>query len=191
MASQDMARADMASQDMASQDMASQDMARVDMTTPTLDQGVDQGVDQGPDQDMSAPAIVASDTCEGAADVTQGVVLMGLTTVGATDDYNAVGRGCPVGQVTGPDVVFKVSPTQAARYRVVVTPLDATFNPMIYVKQTCGMPGCINGTVLNGPGQPESLTFEVEAQQTAYIIIDGDFRSGRAQGAFNLELTRL
>lgn len=168
-------KADMAQ---APDDMGTSDMA-LDMASPQ---------DQAPDM---PPAPVAADTCPMAADVTQGITLAGLTTVGAADDYNAQGTGCPSGRVTGGDVVFYVAPVVATRYQITVTPTNARYNPMIYVKSDCMANACLDGTVLNGPGVVERLTLEVPAGQRSYIIIDGDLRSGDAQGSFDLEIIKL
>jgi hypothetical protein len=69
-----------------------------------------------------------------------------------------------------------------------VTPLASTpsFDPMLYAVSTCGGTGCLAGTVLNGPGQAEEITFSVDAGQTAWVVVDGELAS---RGAFDLQVT--
>lgn len=174
--SDDMAKPnDMAASDMPTSDMATADMADAPADMPDLP------------PDMPPVVIQAADTCAMAADVTQGVSLMGLTTVGAADDYDSQGAKCPVGRITGNDVAFFVMPAQETTYKITVTPMGR-YNPMIYIKTDCAANACLDGTVLNGPGVAESLTTTIGAGVKAYIIIDGDFRSGDANGVFNLEV---
>jgi hypothetical protein len=59
-------------------------------------------------------------------------------------------------------------------YTIVVTPLNGTYDPMLYVQTTCGANACLAATILNGPGQPESLNVTVPGGTTAYIIVDGE-----------------
>ncbi|MEW6435138.1 MAG: hypothetical protein AB1730_26860 [Myxococcota bacterium] len=46
--------------------------------------------------------------------------------------------------------------------------------------------GCLAGTVLNGPGEPESISLGLGAGETVYRIVDGELAS---RGAFDLEVT--
>lgn len=165
------------------QDMPADDMAKADMADAPADMP-----DLAPD--MPSLVVGAADTCAMASDVTQGVSLMGLTTVGTADDYDADGDKCPVGKITGNDVAFFVMPAQDTTYKITVTPMGR-YNPMIYIKTDCAADACLDGTVLNGPGVAESLTTPIDAGVKAYIIIDGDFRSGDSNGVFNLEVTAL
>ena len=81
-----------------------------------------------------------------------------------------------------------LQPTVATSYTVRVTPLASSpsFDPMLYAVSTCGGTGCLAGTVLNGPGQPEAITLTVGAGQVAYVVVDGELAS---RGAFDLEVT--
>jgi hypothetical protein len=124
-----------------------------------------------------------------APDVTAGGTFTGATDVaGVVDDYGpAAGNGCATGgSASGRDVAYALSPTVTTTYTVVVTPLNATFDPMLYVQTTCGGTGCLAGTVFNGPGQPESVTFTVQAGTTAYVIVDGELVS---KGPFSISIT--
>ncbi len=98
------------------------------------------------------------------------------TTTGQTDDYGpSVGNGCPSGGLgSGRDVAYRLSPTVTTGYRVTVRPLNTSYDPMLYVQASCGVNQCVTGTILNGPGQQESVTFSVPAGETVYIIVDGE-----------------
>jgi hypothetical protein len=110
-----------------------------------------------------------------APNVTAGGVFLG-TTEGMTDDYGpSAGNGCPSGgTASGRDVAYLLSPSVTTTYTVTVRPLTPSFDPMLYVQATCGANACIAGTVLNGAGQQESLTFTVQGGQTVYVIVDGE-----------------
>ena len=149
--------------------------------TPVLDGGV--------------LALNGADQCGASApDVTAGGSFLGSTFM-ATDDYSVAGSGCPSGgTASGRDVAYLVAPAVTRTYRVVVTPLDRVlpdggvvrFDPMLYVQVACGAGACLAGTILNGVGQPEDVTFTVMAGQTAYIVVDGELAS---RGDFQLDVS--
>ena len=123
------------------------------------------------------------DTCAAALDATTGGTFPGTTDT-ATDDYGPSGTGCPAGgSASGRDVAYRLSPSVTTNYTVTVTPMSSSFDPMLYVQQTCGGTGCVTGTVLNGAGQPESLTFTVQGGATVYLVVDGELVS---KGPFTL-----
>ncbi|TNE88232.1 MAG: hypothetical protein EP330_15540 [Deltaproteobacteria bacterium] len=130
-----------------------------------------------------------ADTCADAIDVTAGASLSG-TTVGATDDYSTgIGnQNCPVGSLTDADVAYVVRPSVDTGYRVVVTPTDGSFDPMLYVKVDCDADPCVDGTVLNGAGVQESLAFTATGGVSTYIIVDGE---NFTSGAFTIAVTLL
>lgn len=160
----------------------------VDMSQDMSDQGGGDMVDMTSDMvDMNNMGL-GGETCAMALDVTAGGTWDNQSTLRANDDYDSgLGNdGCPVGRITGKDLVYSVTPTLLTRYKVTVTPA-AGYNPMIYVKQDCAADACVDGTVLNGPGQPESLSFEALPNQTYYIIVDGQFGAvGDSDGDFTL-----
>lgn len=144
--------------------------------------------------DAGVIALNGADTCDAAPDVSAGGLFSG-STFSATDDYSISGANCPTGgAASGRDVAYAFTPPTTRTYRVVVTPIDRVlpdgglvrFNPMLYVQSMCGVPGCIAGTRLNGTGMPESLTFQVAANQTVYLVIDGENVS---RGDFELEVS--
>ncbi len=140
-------------------------------------------------------ALNGDDVCSASApDVTAGGSFLGSTFT-ATDDYSVAGSGCPSGgSASGRDVAYLVSPPVTRTYRVVVTPLDRVlpdagvvrFDPMLYVQMSCGAGACLAGTILNGVGQPEDVTFTVMAGQTAYLVVDGELAS---RGDFQLDVS--
>lgn len=155
----------------------------------TTDAGVDAAADAGMDAsvDMGTPTY---DTCEGAIDVTAGGTFTG-TTVGETDNYGpfSAANGCPTGGLaSGPEVVYSFTPTANTTYDLVVTPDDASYDPMLYILTDCANDSlCAAGTVLNGAGVAESLReFQAVANTTYYLIVDGE---GLSSGAFTLEVT--
>jgi hypothetical protein len=120
-------------------------------------------------------ALNGGDQCANAPDVTTGGVFVGTTT-GQTDDYGpSAGNGCASGGLaSGRDVAYLLNPAAETAYTVTVRPLNTTFDPMLYVQAACGANQCVTGTVLNGPGQQESVTFTVPAGQSVYVIVDGE-----------------
>lgn len=128
------------------------------------------------------------DVCASALDVTGGGTFTG-STMNATDDYAPSGAGCPTGgAASGRDVTYVVKPTSGKMYTVKVTPLAATpsFDPMLYAVSTCGGTGCLAGTVLNGAGEPEQITFSAGAGQTVFVVVDGELAS---RGQFEMVVT--
>ncbi|MFP4599980.1 MAG: hypothetical protein ACLFVJ_17110 [Persicimonas sp.] len=148
----------------------------------TDDAATDTGADTGADGSREVPG----DTCETAIDVTSGGSFDTETTTDATDDYSASAsdENCPSGQFSGKDKVYAVSPTTTTTYEVSVVPVD-DFDPFIYTRDDCSQPACIDGTVLNGPGDPESLTFDVQGGETVFVIVDGELGS---EGDYSLSV---
>ena len=149
------------------------------------------GVSSG---DGGVVPLAGGETCALAPDVTAGGRFSG-TTNGFADDYSVSGPGCPAGgAASGRDVAYRLSPAVARVYTVRVTPVPATladggsnrFDPMLVVQRACGQSGCVTGTILNGPGDPEAVTISVSAGDTVYVIVDGE-RGTR--GEFELEVS--
>ena len=134
-------------------------------------------------------ALNGGDTCAMAPDVTAGGVFTGTTdTTGVVDDYGPSAGTCPTGgSASGRDVAYALSPATTTSYTVTVTPLNSTFDPLLYAQLACGTNTCLAGTTLNGPGQPESITFSVTGGQTAYVIVDGELVS---KGPFEISIQR-
>ena len=162
------------------------DAAAADDADVALDAATDDA-DVAPD---AASPENGGDTCELARDVTAGGTFVGQSTrAPATDTYGPMGAGCPSGgAASGRDVAYVVRPTLATGYRVRVVPSASTptYDPMLYAVRTCGAAGCVAGTVLNGPGSAEEITFAVVADETVYIVVDGELASS---GDFDLTVT--
>lgn len=172
-----------ATEDMPVEDMeVTEDMPAEDM--PAEDMPPDAEPDAEPD---SPPDLPQGDTCEDAIDVTAGASLTGQTTVGATDDYEASfsGDNCPNARFSGPDRAYVVQPGTPTTYTVQVLP-EAGFDPSLYVKVDCSQEACVTGTVLNGAGVQESVTFDAPAGVPTFIIVDGEQFS---EGMFDLNVT--
>lgn len=171
------------SEDMPVEDMPAEDMP-ADEDMPVEDMSPDAEPDAEPD---SPPDLPEGDTCQDAIDVTAGAALTGQTTVGATDDYEASfsGDNCPNARFSGPDRAYVVQPATPTNYTVQVLP-EAGFDPSLYVKVDCSQDACVTGTVLNGEGVQESVTFDAPAGIPTYIIVDGEQFS---EGMFDLNVT--
>ncbi|MFT3711807.1 MAG: hypothetical protein QM817_29565 [Archangium sp.] len=117
-----------------------------------------------------------NDTCATAIDATALGTFTGTTAAPATDDYGpSLGMGCAAGgAASGRDVVYSLSPVLTTNYTVTVTPMNSSYDPMLYAQATCGSDMCLGATIFNGPGQPETITFGVPGGTTAYIIVDGE-----------------
>ena len=145
--------------------------------------------------DAGAIALNGADTCSASApDVTAGGTFLGSTFL-ATDDYSVSGMGCPSGgAASGRDVAYLLAPSVTRAYRVRVTPLERPlgdggvirFDPMLYVQPVCGAGQCVAGTIFNGVGEPEEVTFTVNAGQTVYVVVDGELAS---RGDFELDVS--
>jgi len=145
--------------------------------------------------DAGAVTLNGADTCSGSApDVTAGGRFLGSTFL-ATDDYSVSGAGCPSGgAASGRDVAWLLAPSVTRTYRVRVTPLERPltdggvirFDPMLYVQAVCGAGQCVAGTIFNGVGEPEEVTFTANAGQTLYVVVDGELES---RGDFELEVS--
>jgi hypothetical protein len=114
----------------------------------------------------------SAEDCDTALDVTAGGVWPDQSLVGARDDYDADGAGCPFARTAG-DRVYVVQPVAGTSYRVTVQPAGS-FDPALYVMSDCAQQTCVAGTVFNGPGQPEVVTFRAEAGQRRFIVVDGE-----------------
>lgn len=127
----------------------------------------------------------SNDTCLEAINATEGLNIY-ASTIGATDDYNP--EKCVYSFFSGPDIVYYVDAEANTTYEVTVTPFRS-FDPMIYVLEDCNNQECIYGTVLNGAGETERLTFKNETFSTKrfYIIIDGEAGD---EGTFTLSIIK-
>jgi hypothetical protein len=124
-----------------------------------------------------------------AISIAAGQTIDNQTTVGASDDYAARGRdeGCPNNVASGRDRVYLFNSANAGDFRVVVVP-EASFDPAIYVRLDCANAVCVTGTVLNGEGVQESVTFTATANTDYYLIVDGELGDS---GAYSIAVQAL
>lgn len=127
-----------------------------------------------PEADAGSPdagPVIVTPRCDSAVNVTAGGAFVG-STMGGSDDYSASGAGCPSGGLgSGNDVAFLIDPPSPAMYRVVVEPLDAGWDPMIYATVDCSFAsGCLAGSRFNGAGEDEMIEFM--ATGPTYVIVD-------------------
>lgn len=155
----------------------------------TADMGSDMAdVDAGTDTEVDTahePPLASGETCAEAIVVAAGDSIPG-TTVGAVDDYEAdfSGDNCPNNSVSGPDRVYAFTSAVTGQFKVTVIP-DDDFDAALYMRTDCALDACVDGTILNGPGVSESLTFTAEASITYYIIVDGELGDS---GSYTLTL---
>lgn len=173
--------------DVADEDDAGEDAGGdADEDPDTGDDAGDDTGDAGEEPDADETPVGDGSSCEQAIDVSEGIVLENETTVGGPETQDADGEGCPSGRISGPERFYVVQPEVATNYRVRVEPADVSFDPMIYVRSSCETSVCLDGTVFNGPGDPETLSFEAPAGVASYIIVDGQLLS---EGGYRLEVT--
>lgn len=159
--------------DGGSADAASSDGSLADAQPPAIDAG------PAPD--------AANTTCQAPVDISAGGTFAGQSTVGATDKLSPPsGNGCPAGGLnSGPDIIYVVSPPSDTLYEITVTPGNGSFDPMLYAMTSCDFDtGCSAGTILNGPGSSEQITFTAGSQDV-YVVVDGESNSS---GPFTMEV---
>ena len=142
--------------------------------------------DAGPGADADAEPPARGDTCADAIDATADGAFIG-NTEDAADDYEArpAVDNCPSGAASGPDIVYALSPEVETTYHLEVAPGEG-FDPFLYVRADCAADACIDGTVLNGPGDSENLEVTVPGGSTYYVIVDGELGDA---GGFTLTVT--
>ncbi len=156
----------------------------------TTNNVADMGMDVGQDMEVDAMADLGpgsdGDLCATAIPISAGQTIDNQTTVGATDDYEARARdeGCPNNVASGRDRVYLFNSPVAGNFRVTVVP-EASFDPAIYVRLDCASLVCVTGTVLNGEGVQESVTFDAIADTDYYLIVDGELGDS---GAYSIML---
>lgn len=134
------------------------------------DGGDDAGEDGGPsDAGVDAPMDSGLMSCAIATIPFTGPIPHALET----DQIDPPDIGCVGTSASGPDRTYAfVASLGAGTYRI------DTLDPMIYVLESCDATECIDGTMLNGPGEAESLELELEADQVVYVVVDTEPASG-------------
>lgn len=158
-----------------------------DLTDASTDALLDEEADQPPE-----PQAQGGDTCDQALDVSAGGVWGAQSTLRAQDDYDSLpfDDGCPAGRGTGRDLTYVLrAPISTASYNITVEPVEPNFDPMIYLRTDCDQSVCLDGTVLNGPGQPERITgLRLERSDVVFVIVDGEALSN---GSFTLTVEKM
>lgn len=167
--------------DAAAPDAASiPDAATPDATAPDAASRDGGGADAASMRD--APA-----SCLGAIAIAVGDTLDG-TTVGAGDDLEPGGSHCPSASADGNDVLYQFHAETSGTFRFEVMPTGSSFDPMLYVVADCVGSACVDGTVLNGPGERETLDVTASAGDDVFLVVDGELFS---EGAYRLSLAAL
>jgi len=117
-------------------------------------------------------------------------------TTGGSNSINFVPDFCSQRMtVDGPEAVYFFTPHAGASLTFTVTPLNATFDPAIYVTfAPAAGDACLWGSDANGPGEAE--TFPVSDRLTPetihYFYVDSFFDAAtapaNAQGPFQLDV---
>jgi hypothetical protein len=118
-------------------------------------------------------------------------------TTGGSNAIDSVPDFCsPRTTVAGPEAVFTFTPEAGANLVFTVTPLDAAYDPAIYVTfAPDAADACLWGADANGPGEAE--TFAINDRLTPgtvhYLYVDSFFDAttdpANAQGAFRIEVS--
>lgn len=170
------------------------------------DLGSDMGFDLGPATDAATPDAAADDGGPVEEDAGEGDDDAGSigsdagplacidgplmvdsertsTTVGGADVRNPDGSDCVGAIGSGPERVFVFTAPDTDDYRITVDPQNDTFDPMIYVQESCDdTTACIAGTRLQGPGDTDVTTVSVTGGFSVLITVDTDLGAGGDSG---------
>lgn len=131
------------------------------------DAGVDSGMDSGTDASFDSGVM----SCAIATIPFTGPIPQALEM----DQRDPPDLGCVGTSASGPDRTYAfVASLGAGTYRVTVTPFADTVDPMIYVLESCDATECLEGTMLNGVGEAESVEMVLEADQIVYVVVDSE-----------------
>ena len=129
--------------------------------------GVDSGTDSGTDASFDSGVM----SCAIATIPFTGPIPQALEI----DQRDPPDLGCVGTSASGPDRTYAfVASLGAGTYRVTVTPFADTVDPMIYVLESCDATECLEGTMLNGVGEAESVEMVLEADQIVYVVVDSE-----------------
>ncbi len=148
--------------------------------TEPCDDGNDNPFD-GCDECVLVNSPVGS--CQSPIPVTAGP---GLTTVsGNTTTGGSQSSDLCQGEVMARDIVYAVTPSVDGFISGFMSDVEANYDSMLYVMQSCG--DTTSGIVCadNFPNGKETLSFRVSAGTTYHVVVDG---WGGDEGAFTLNL---
>ncbi len=116
------------------------------------------------------------------------------TTIGGADVRNPDGSDCIGAIGSGPERVFLFTAPDTDDYRITVDPQNDTFDPMIYVQESCNdSTPCIAGTRLQGPGGTDVTTVSITGGFSVVITVDTDLGAGGDSGGgpFSIVVERM
>jgi hypothetical protein len=129
---------------------------------------------------LSAPIypVPSNDTCASPLQIT-GTLYNTFGQMGETRGAHDDAAGS-CGGVGGNDIAYQISlpaGVQRARLDLILTPLIASYDPVLYA-QTTGAASTCGGTEItcanaNGPGKPESIALFVDSSSLPIIWVDG------------------
>ena len=143
------------------------------------------GLDNDCDGQLDEAGACGGETCLNAPRVAFGAAVSG-STAGLANDYD---RSACLGVSSGPDQIFRFETPSAGSYVVGVAPLEAAYDPLLWVAESCdALDQCLAGRDTGGPGRPEARVVNIPRAGSWYVAVDG---YGEAGGAFSMGVTPL
>ena len=143
----------------------------------------------GPDGAGVCVTLLPADTCDNALSVDAVPFTATGDTTGLTDDYGYPAGQCP-GETGGwglnaPDQAWVLEVSETATYQISVS---GDFDSTIYVVSDCAAIGdsCLGAAEEIGPGVTETVTVDLTAGATVFVIVDGWGNS--AAGTYTLTI---
>lgn len=90
----------------------------------------------------------------------------------ATDVHDPSGDLCPTVLDSGLERVYYIQPGITGRYRVTLTPLEASYDAVLYLLASCESTECLAGANDNGPGEAEVVEIDMVAGEIALVVAD-------------------
>ncbi len=133
----------------------------------------------------------ANDTCANALPVPLGGAGVTGDTAVARNDYSSLtyGQACRRSFFDGRELVYQYTASQAGTLTASLLP-EAGFDAALLLLQgACDPAQCVRAADSGGAGVPESVTFDVLAGQTVWLVVDSRDRTlPHAFGHFTLRL---
>lgn len=141
----------------------------------------------------TAPPPPANDTCATATAITTLPFSGTGSTVDATNDYGFASNTCqPAGSSLGNasnDVAFSLTPSITGSYTISLSGFDV----VLYVVTDCTnitSTTCVGGVDSTGASGTETLTLNLTAGTTYYIMVDGYSNSSNLTGSYQLDVVK-
>lgn len=133
---------------------------------------------------VSIYAQPGNDTCQSATVLTCGTILTGETTVGSTDNGDAL--GCPMGS----GVWYKIMPTTSSTFEIVID--NATFFHEVSIAEGTACSNFLNIKCRRGFTNREELTYFYGEAGKEYYVYIGDYSdTGSTTGSYDISLNCL